>query len=147
MRTITAVFLVAAAVGCGKGVTPATLDPKNDQCGVCRMVVSQQTTAAQVVAPYQEPKFFDDMGCLNQFLESSPLPTGARVFVADHRTGEWVPAESAVYTNAGTPMGAMGSSLIAHGSAASRSADSAATGTPVAVTVALPALAKTGGPK
>jgi copper chaperone NosL len=143
MRALAGFLLAIVAAGCGK-VAPATLDPKNDQCATCRMVVSAQITAAQVVAPYQDPKFFDDMGCLNQFLDAAPLPKGARVFVADHRTGEWVPAESAVYSNAGAPMGAMGSSLIAHASAASRAADGAV-GTVVSVTTALPALAKAGG--
>jgi len=55
------------------------------------------------------------------------LPPGARAFVADHRTGEWVPAESAVYSRApiDTPMG---SHLIAHASAASRDLDPQARG-------------------
>jgi copper chaperone NosL len=146
MRALTAFLIAMIAAGCG-GVTPAKLDTKNDQCASCRMVVSSQKTAAQVVAPYQEPKFFDDLGCLNQFLEASPLPKGARIFVADYRTGEWVPAQSAVYTNAGAPMGAMGSSIIAHASAASRAADRSAAGAAVTAAAALPALAKAGGLK
>ena len=49
------------------------------------------------------------------------------------------------WINAGAPMGAMGSSWIAHASAASRAGDSAAAGPAVTAATALPALAKAGG--
>lgn len=126
--------------GCAGGVTPAVLDTKNDQCGTCRMVVSAQATASQVVAPNQEPKFFDDLGCLDQFLAASPLAKDARVFVADHRTGDWVAAESAVFTRTAAGAGAMGSPFIAHASAASREADRGAVGRDVPVGTALPSV-------
>ena len=145
--TPTLITLTILNAACGGAVKPAALDTKSDQCGTCRMVVSAPKTASQVVAPYQEPIFFDDLGCLDQFLATSPRATGARVFVADHRTGEWIPAESAVFTNMGAPRGAMGSSMVAHASAASRDADGMAAGVAVSVATALPALAKTGGMK
>ena len=49
------------------------------------------------------------------------------VFVADHRTGEWVDARRAVFTRTSidTPMA---SGLVAHADAASRDADPAAAG-------------------
>ena len=97
------------------------------------MVVSDQRFASQLVAPYEEPRFFDDMGCLHNYLAGTPkLPAQARVYVADHRTKAWIPAERAVYTQVETLTAAMGSHIIAHESAASRDADpDAATGVPV----------------
>ncbi len=133
--------------GCAGQIEPAALDVKNDQCGTCRMVVSAQRTASQVAAPNQEPKFFDDLGCLDQFLAASPLANGARVFVADHRTGEWVPVESAVFTRVADSAGAMGSPFVAHMSAASRDADRDAAGANVPSATALPSFHPSGGPR
>jgi copper chaperone NosL len=145
MRALTALLCAALAAGCSEAVKPVALDTKNDQCGTCRMVVSAQKTASQVVAPYQEPKFFDDLGCLDRFLASSPLPNGARVFVADHRTGEWVDAASATYAKAGSGAGAMGSPFVAYASPASRDADREVAGAAATAAAALPSLGKLGG--
>lgn len=95
--------------GCAAGpVTPARVDPANDQCASCRMVVSEPRFAAQVAAPGEEPRFYDDLLCLREGLrQGPPLPRGAVVFVADARTGAWVPAGRAVYARApglATPM-------------------------------------------
>ena len=143
MRALVLICILSAA--CSGGVTPAVLDTHNDQCGTCRMVVSAHTTASQVVASNQEPKFFDDLGCLDQFLAVSPLARDARIFVADHRTGEWVAAESAVFTRMPASAGAMGSLFVAHISTASRDADRGVTGADVAVGTALPSWSKPGG--
>jgi copper chaperone NosL len=97
------------------------------------MAVSDVRFAAQLAAPGEEPRFFDDIGCLRDFLaEGPPLPRGTVAFVADHRTREWVPAGRAVYTRREGLETPMASHLVAHGSAASRDADPAAAGgTPV----------------
>ena len=109
------------------------------------MVVSDQRTASQVVAPNEEPRFFDDLGCLDQFLASAPLAKGARVFVADHRTGDWAPIESAIFSRAEGKGGAMGSPFIAHTSTASRDADRDAQVPIVPVSTAVPSFHPSGG--
>ena len=43
---------------------PAALDTQNEVCSWCRMSISDIHTAAQLAAPGEEPKFFDDVGCL-----------------------------------------------------------------------------------
>jgi copper chaperone NosL len=97
------------------------------------MAVSDARFAAQLAAPGEEPKFFDDLGCLRDYLRKKPhLPRGSVAFLADHRTGEWVRASHAVLTRRDFLETPMGSHLIAHASPASRDADSASTGgTPV----------------
>jgi copper chaperone NosL len=93
------------------------------------MVVSDQRFASQLVAPAEEPAFFDDMGCLANYLTRTPqLPPGAVVYVADHRTKAWVAADRAVYTRVDALSAPMGSHVIAHASAASRDADVEAAG-------------------
>jgi copper chaperone NosL len=117
-----------AVLACSRGPAgPAPLDTRNEVCAHCRMAVSSQRFAGQIVAAGEEPRFFDDLACLAAYLHARPPPRGALAYVADHRTGEWVPADRALYSRApvDTPMG---SHLIAHATAASRDLDPAARG-------------------
>jgi copper chaperone NosL len=93
------------------------------------MTGSDGRSAAQLVVPGQDPLFFDDIGCLRDYLRdrSSALPAAA-AFVADHRTREWVPAERAVYTRHDAVKTPMSSHLVAHANLASRDADAVVTG-------------------
>jgi copper chaperone NosL len=119
-----------AALACASGPPgPASLDTRHEACRGCRMAVSDARFAAQLVAPGEEPRFFDDLGCLRGYLAGAgPLPEGARAYVADHRTRAWIPAASAAYTRVEGLDTPMGSHLIAHADAASRDADPAARG-------------------
>jgi copper chaperone NosL len=93
------------------------------------MTVSDARFAAQLIAPGEEPKFFDDLGCLRDFLRRNPRPReGTIAFVADHRTREWHRASRAVFTRSDSLETPMASHLIAHGSVASRDSDPAAAG-------------------
>lgn len=86
-----------ASLACGP-VRPVAIDPANDQCASCRMIVSDARFAAQVAAPGEEPRFFDDLRCLREgLLAGPPLVPGTVVFVTDFRTGDWVPASTAVF--------------------------------------------------
>jgi copper chaperone NosL len=137
MKAPLAVVLVLALTGCQRGPPgSAKLDPLNDACAHCRMAVSDPRFAAQVVAPREEPRFFDDLGCLRDWLREHPrLPRGAVAFVADHRTGAWVRAARAVYARVPGLATPMGSGLVAHADGASREADRAvAEAIPVAAT-------------
>src|SRR5262249_24730582 len=104
---------------------------RNDARSSCRMPVSDRHLAAQIVAPGDEPRFFDDLGCLSQYLTTHPLSHDAAVFVADHRTGAWVPAERAVFSRVTPRATPMASGLIAHETAASRADDAAAAGSAI----------------
>ncbi len=128
--------LVLALAACTRGpARPALVDTRNDVCASCRMAVSDARFAAQLAAPGEEPRFFDDLGCLRDHLgKKPPLPRGTVAFVADHRTREWVRASQAVLTRRDSLETPMGSHLIAHASIASRDADPAAAGgTPLSV--------------
>jgi copper chaperone NosL len=129
--------MVILAASCGAGPPgPATLDPRHDACRSCRMTVSDPRVAAQVVAPGEEPMFFDDIGCLAAYLRQEPRsPEGAVAYVADHRTRAWVRASKATFTRVGRLETPMGSHLVAHSDAASRLADADTTGgVPVGLT-------------
>ncbi|RPJ76583.1 MAG: hypothetical protein EHM24_01960 [Acidobacteria bacterium] len=120
-------FLSACANG---PPSPVSLDTSNDACARCRMAVSDRHFAAQIVAPGEEPIFFDDLGCLREHLAaaSTRFPREAVVYVADHRTGEWVDARRAVFTRRPDLVTPMASGLIAHQDTSSVREDPAATG-------------------
>lgn len=133
-------FCVALAVvgaSCARGpAPPVALDlSSREDCRWCRMAIADARTAGQIVAPLEDPLFFDDIGCLAEYLASRGThAAGAVAYVADHRTGTWVPAAKAVYTRGNAFETPMASHLMAHESAASRDADpAAADGTPVPV--------------
>jgi copper chaperone NosL len=119
--------LVPLAAACAAmALEPARIDTANDACHHCRMIVSAVRTAAQIVAPGEEPRIFDDIGCLRDYLARAALADDAVRFVADHRTGAWVRAESAVFTKVKSTSTPMGSGIIAHADRGSRDADPAA---------------------
>jgi copper chaperone NosL len=107
---------------------PVAIDARNDICSSCRMVVSDSRTAAQIVTPGEEPRIFDDIGCLRRFLARHNVTPDAAIFVADHRTGDWVSAADAVYTRSTRQRTPMASGIFAHANRASRDADAAAAG-------------------
>ena len=128
-----AVVAIAAAIvagSCARGpLPPAPLDTKNEACAFCRMGVVDRRFAAQLVAPGEEPKFFDDIGCLRDYLaRAGGAPGGAIAYVSDHRTRSWVAAAEAVYTRAPSVQTPMSSGLMAHVDAQSREQDPDAQG-------------------
>ncbi|HSB61823.1 MAG TPA: nitrous oxide reductase accessory protein NosL [Vicinamibacteria bacterium] len=133
-RGVLGVLLATTAACAGGPPAPAPLDTRNDACAWCRMAVSDPRFAAQLVAPAEEPRFFDDIGCLAGYLrDAKPLPRGGRAYVTDHRTKAWVEAARAVYTKVPGLETPMASHLIAHADAASRDADAGAgPGSPLA---------------
>jgi len=122
--------LASVLVACASGTPgPAVLDTRNERCRFCQMAVSDAHTAGQIVAPGEEPLFFDDIGCLASYLAAQKsLPAGAAAYVVDHRTKAWTLAGSASYTRVSGLETPMGSHLIAHADAASRQADPDAQG-------------------
>jgi copper chaperone NosL len=121
MRIVAAALVLS--IGCAAAaVTPAEVRLNADTCTHCRMTVVSIRTAAQIVSPGEEPLIFDELGCLRDYLAAHSLPADAHIFVADHRTGAWVSASSAIFTRTSlsTPMS---SGLIAHADVASRDAD------------------------
>jgi copper chaperone NosL len=124
-------------VGLGAGLTlalwacggptiapPAMLIAGQESCRSCRMTISSTRTAAQVIAPNEEPLFFDDIGCLLDYVrQHRPLPPRTAVYVADRRTGSWVRAGHATYVRVAAQETPMGSHLVAFSDPSSRDLD------------------------
>lgn len=129
MKRLTPLLLSLALVSCDGEPRPEDLVKGRDLCAACRMPVSDLRFAAQISAPGELPRFFDDPGCFAEYVKTGEVKEkGAVAWVADHRTGMWVRADRAIYTrvpNLATPMN---HKLVAHESVASRDADADAKG-------------------
>ena len=121
-RSLVAVALVVLASCASGDPRPADVQA-GTTCTQCRMTVVDRKLASQLVAPGEEPRVFDDLGCLAAYLGAHPLPEGATIFVADHSTGAWVAAGDAVYSRNPAIATPMNSHLVAHRDDASRAAD------------------------
>ena len=129
MKRLALLVVLAAAIGCGRGTpTPLSFDAAHEPCRSCRMVGSNGRFAAQIVSDSHEPLFFDDIVCLRSFLLAAPAPVDGVTFVVDHRTGEWVAAQRALFSRNERIATPMSSHLLAHASDESRQADSQARG-------------------
>lgn len=115
-------------------VHPASFDVAHEPCAHCRMTGSNGRAVAQLVVPGEEPLFFDDIGCLGDYLEKATVPATAVSFVTDYGTRAWVPTSSASFVRQASIDTAMGSHLIAFASSSARDASADAKGgQPVAV--------------
>lgn len=128
LLTLTACVMLLPLAGCASSrPSPAALDTRNDVCSHCRMAVSDARFAAQIVAPGEEPRFFDDVGCLRAYLEGgNALAPGSAVFVASYQTRAWIPAGEAVYLKDESIETPMGFHYVAFADAAERDSHPAA---------------------
>lgn len=118
--------LCGCLAGCGGGASkPVAVDVRNDACASCRMAVSDPKLAAELVVPGEDPRIFDDIGCLATYVREHHIAPESAIYVADHRTGEWIAVRTALITRVSTIDTPMGSHLVAHADAASRDADQA----------------------
>ncbi len=105
-------------VGCGAepAAGPPEIQYGLEECGYCRMIVSEEKFAAAIVDAAGSAISFDDVGCLVEHLREraeSPenragdTPTES-IWVHDHAAGGWIVAESAWFVRdrrTTTPMG------------------------------------------
>jgi copper chaperone NosL len=89
------------------------------------MAVSQKEFAAEAVTVSGKVDFFDDIGCLADWVNEHQPPESAGLFVVDFRTGAWLDAKAAYYIRAEklpTPM-SFGLAAFASQAAAMSAAD------------------------
>jgi nitrous oxide reductase accessory protein NosL len=100
-------FLPACDSGRKKG-EPAKVHWDRDMCERCKMVLSERKYAAQIVNPKTNKVYeFDDLGCAVLWLDEEKIPWAktAKIWVTDAKTGEWLDARRAKYTDDSiTPM-------------------------------------------
>ncbi|MBP8272856.1 MAG: nitrous oxide reductase accessory protein NosL [Acidobacteria bacterium] len=123
------VLLVALVASCAPAATvPVTFDAAHEACAFCRMTGSNGRAAGQLVTPGEEPLFFDDIGCLRDYLAKTPAAKGAVAFVTDYTTREWLRADEAIFVMQPTVETPMGSHLTAFASETTLQNEPAAAG-------------------
>jgi copper chaperone NosL len=101
--TIASLFLG----GCGSSeVKPIDIFAK-DNCVQCRMAVSDERFASEIINDVGDVMKFDDLGCLLKWRTQHHGTTIVATFVKEYDTRQWIPYERAVIieTDVDTPMG------------------------------------------
>lgn len=109
-------LVAAVLVGCGAtNNEPVAIYPE-DNCRQCRMAISDERFAAEIIDSDGEAYKFDDIGCMLTFRSRHADLNINAIFLKDYESKEWVPYECAsiVETSIETPMG---SGKLAFGSA------------------------------
>ncbi len=93
--------------GCGTTeIRPVDIFPE-DNCAQCRMAVSDERFASEIIDEQGEVMKFDDFGCLLRYRTKHADLKIAAIFLKDFDTKNWTPYEHAsiVETSIETPMG------------------------------------------
>jgi copper chaperone NosL len=104
--------LVLSACSGEQETGPVEVRWDQNNCERCRMMLSDRNFGAQI-RYYPEAKRskvvkFDDIGCATLWLKDQPWRNNpdTQIWVADHRSGEWIDAEQATYIRKkNSPMG------------------------------------------
>lgn len=101
--TIASLFLG----GCGSSeVKPIDIFAE-DNCAQCRMAVSDERFASEIINDVGDVMKFDDLGCFLKWRTQHPDTRIVATFVKEYDTRQWIPYERAVIieTDIDTPMG------------------------------------------
>lgn len=94
-------------ISCGQSDRPVEIYPEEDICETCRMLITDQRFAAEIVPRKGKALKFDDPICLVRYFDlSRKLNLGfdredvLAYYVKDYNTKKWVPAGEAVFVQA-----------------------------------------------
>ena len=96
--------------GCEKKdpLKPEEMHWDRDSCERCNMAISERKYAVQVINPMTKKHYkFDDIGCAILWFDEEKIPwkDKAIIWITDAKTGKWINAKTALYTDDSiTPM-------------------------------------------
>lgn len=93
--------------GCAASrIEPEDIFPE-DNCAQCRMVVSDEQFASEIIDEHGEAYKFDDINCMLKFRTKRNDVKIVATYLKDYETREWTPYErgTIVETSIETPMG------------------------------------------
>ena len=90
--------------GCEKKdkTKPVKMHWDRDMCERCDMAISERKYAVQVIDPKTGKHYlFDDIGCAVLWMDEYKIPwrDKAIIWITDAKTGEWIDAKKALYTD------------------------------------------------
>lgn len=106
--TLALILWLLTFLGCETSkLEPVALVPE-DMCSYCRMAISDERYAAELINSEGQTFKFDDIGCLANFIQNKKSNTKTvAYFVMDFDERTWVKAEDAYYVRSAevsTPM-------------------------------------------
>jgi len=99
--------IMILAGGCGtKEIRPVDIFPE-DNCTQCRMAISDERFASEIIDQNAEVVKFDDLGCMLKYRARHADLKITAIFLKDYGTKQWTRYERAaiVETSVETPMG------------------------------------------
>lgn len=90
--------LLVVASGCSKAAAkPVAIDEKTDKCDVCNMAVKDNQYATEVILDNGKTMKFDDIGCMNKWMNENKEQKRSIAYVRDYDTKKWIDYEKAYY--------------------------------------------------
>ena len=112
MKKTLLITLLLAAMACNRSVdqSPREINFDRDVCINCLMGLADQKYSAQAINKYGDVIWFDDLGCLVQYMDTEDWKRfdgeSAQMWIGDCETGEWLDVKKAWYRYGDrTPMG------------------------------------------
>ena len=111
---VPAAFALLAMAACRSGPPqPVDIDA-SDMCSRCRMAISQNRYAAELLDREGNAFKFDDIGCMVHYAADHHLnPKEQTIFVMDYQSQHWLKADQAVYVRSGAIPSPMSGGLAA----------------------------------
>ena len=123
MRAAPAALLATIALGLGCHTGPTDIVYGQDECAACRMRITDQRFASELVTTHGKAYKFDAIECLVGFLDHQVVPTAEihSLWVANSANpGELIDARTAYYLRTDRVRSPMGLNVLAFRNAADR---------------------------
>ena len=122
MKTLLLMIVSLSIAGCtAQARSPEPVPVDRVECARCRMLVSTDAGAAEIVSARDETRFYDDVGCMiadwSSRVKADPAFASASTPFVRASDGGWTDARSAWFASPAGARTAMGSGLVAYGTA------------------------------
>jgi len=117
-RRLALLALVVLVAACG-GREPEPIVLNQDQCGYCRMTISDARFGGEAVLPTGRVLKFDAPECMLSWARTMPADQRGDLYIIDlQHPGTFVPVTTAGFLTGGTMQGPMGGSVVGFASPA-----------------------------
>lgn len=94
---LTAAVLLMVTACSKKEAQPVAIDEKTDKCDVCSMAVKDNQFATEIILENGKTMKFDDIGCMNKWIEDNKDQKQSIAYVRDYESKKWVDYKKASY--------------------------------------------------
>lgn len=114
-----ALLALAALLGGCAAREPEPMVLNEDQCGYCRMTISDARFGGEAVLPTGRVLKFDAPECMLSWARATPAEKQGELYIIDlQHPGSFVPVTTAGFLTGGSMQGPMGGSVVGFASAA-----------------------------